>query len=261
MVVARSKEFREYAEAHWLTKGSARSYVSYLNKFDRLTGGVGAKIEELGTDGIVEWADQLPIKFFGSKKDAGDLRSALRRYAEFLCFDQEQVRNLQWSSGKSPSDDIVARSGPQNLVELLIEIKSLASKYYAATGKPLGVTGEVAELEAAARLNLELAPPRTSGYDATDRKSSVVRRVQIKGRAVDLAKKYIGRCPAIKCGNQFDDVVLVLLDRETLDVIEIWQSDEASVIDRLAMPGSKSRNERKSMGISQFKSIARKVWP
>jgi hypothetical protein len=34
--------------------------------------------------------------------------------------------------------------------ELLHEVKSLAREYYELTGKPLGVTGEIAEYEAAA---------------------------------------------------------------------------------------------------------------
>jgi hypothetical protein len=146
----------------------------------------------------------------------------------------------------------------EDVFALLQEAKSLAVRYYRATGKPLGVTGEVAELEAAAKLGLQLADARTSGYDAVDINK---RRVQIKGRAVDPKHRYVGRCPAIKCGNLFDDVVLVLLDRSTLEAIEIWKTTEAAVIDRLRMPGSKARNERGSMGLSQFKSIAEKVWP
>lgn len=146
------------------------------------------------------------------------------------------------------------------LAELLGEAKRLAAHYYQATGKPLGVTGEVAELEAAQLLGLRLSPPRTAGFDALDHSCSPPRRVQIKGRAVDPAKRYVGRCPAIKCGGLFDVVLLVLLDRATLEPLEIWESDEARVQARLQAPGSRSRNERHSMGLSQFKSIARLVW-
>ena len=35
------------------------------------------------------------------------------------------------------------------VMEILSEAKKLAQKYRAATGKPLGITGEVAEYEAA----------------------------------------------------------------------------------------------------------------
>ena len=42
--------------------------------------------------------------------------------------------------------------------EILAEVKRLAVEYYRLTGKPLGVTGEVAEYVAAETLNLNLAP-------------------------------------------------------------------------------------------------------
>jgi hypothetical protein len=149
-------------------------------------------------------------------------------------------------------------------IELLDDIKSLATRYYMATGKPLGVTGEVSELEAAEKLGLELAEARTAGYDATWVVDGQPRRVQIKGRAVDAANRYVGRCPAIKCGNQFDDVLLVLLDRQTMNVLEIWRAEEVQISARLSEPGSRSRNERNSMGISQFvstKTGSKRVWP
>ena len=40
------------------------------------------------------------------------------------------------------------------IMDLLREAKQLARQYYTLTGKPLGVTGEVAEYEAAASLTL-----------------------------------------------------------------------------------------------------------
>ena len=63
--------------------------------------------------------------------------------------------------------------------EILSEIKPLAAEFYRLTGKPLGVTGEVAEFVAAEALGLQLAPARTCGYDAL----RGAERIQIKGRA------------------------------------------------------------------------------
>jgi len=51
--------------------------------------------------------------------------------------------------------------------EILAAVKPLAAEYYRLTGKPLGVTGEVAEYVAAETLDLVLADARTPGYDAT----------------------------------------------------------------------------------------------
>jgi hypothetical protein len=52
------------------------------------------------------------------------------------------------------------------LVELLGDVKHLAREYRELTGRLLGVTGEVAEYEAARLLGVELAPVRQAGYDA-----------------------------------------------------------------------------------------------
>lgn len=144
----------------------------------------------------------------------------------------------------------------EEIKNILRQSKELAARYYALTGKPLGLAGEVAELEAAEKIGLVLAPARTPGYDAMIGDL----RVQIKGRAVDPAKRYRGRVPAIKGNDAFDVVHLVLLDRATLDAIEIWEASEQDVLDRLDQPGSKARNERRQMGISQFKSISKKIW-
>lgn len=196
-----------------------------------------------------------PPATFGGGKNRNDSLSAIRKYAEFSGRHRKAPFAAPLANvaiGKESADDVIA---------LLRAAKELGARYYRATGKPLGVTGEVAELAAAEKLGLELCAAREPGFDAWNRRGQPARRIQIKGRAVDPTDRYRGRCPAIKCGNLFDDVVLVLLDRQTLEPLEIWSAPEAEVIERLAKPGSKSRNERGSMGISQFKSIATKVWP
>jgi hypothetical protein len=79
--------------------------------------------------------------------------------------------------------------------ELLRDVKILAARYYALTEKPLGVTGEVAELEAAEALNLALAPARQPDYDAFQNNNGKVERYQIKGRAIAPNDRYRGRVP------------------------------------------------------------------
>ena len=51
---------------------------------------------------------------------------------------------------------------------LLANAKVLAQQYRALTGKPLGITGEVAEYEASRILGVELTPARQAGYDAIE---------------------------------------------------------------------------------------------
>lgn len=50
------------------------------------------------------------------------------------------------------------------VLEILAEAKKLAQRYRTITGKPLGITGEVSEYEAARILGVTLTYPReTSG--------------------------------------------------------------------------------------------------
>jgi len=147
------------------------------------------------------------------------------------------------------------------LKELLRHAKELAVRYYELTGKPLGVTGEIAEYEASEKLGLVLAPPRTGGFDVYRRQGDFVERFQVKGLAVSTDNRYRGRVPKINCNGAFEAVLLVLLDRSSFEAIEIWRAEREPVISRLTAPGSKARNERGSMGIRQFRSIARCVWP
>ena len=141
---------------------------------------------------------------------------------------------------------------------ILADVKALAAEYYELTGKPFGVTGEIAEYEAAEKLGLELSPARTQGYDAI--RPATGDRIQIKGRALPKRPKAGQRVGSINVAHEFDCVVLVLMDR-ALAPTEMWEASREAVINRLRAPGSKSRNERGSMSVSQFKAIAKKVWP
>lgn len=77
--------------------------------------------------------------------------------------------------------------------ELVEQAKRLAVQYRQLTGKPLGITGEIAECEAAAILGLDLHAARTAGYDATETRDGIAVRVQIKGRVIANPKKITGR--------------------------------------------------------------------
>lgn len=143
---------------------------------------------------------------------------------------------------------------------ILADVRTLAVEYYRLTGKPLGVTGEIGEVEAAQRMGLALSAARTDGYDAT-RSEGLYRRVQIKARWRPDGVRPHDRVGKINIAKEFDSVVLVLMHGDGYEVHEIWEAGREAVVDRLTAPGSKSRNERGQMGVSQFKSIATKVWP
>jgi hypothetical protein len=140
--------------------------------------------------------------------------------------------------------------------EILATIKPLAGEFYRLTGKPLGVTGEIAEYVAAEKLGLVLAPARTIGYDAL-RGSE---RIQIKGRAYGDGANPGQRMSRIKADSPCDTVLLVLLDNLTLDAREMWEAPFASVGELLRRSQSKAR-ARGALSVSEFKAIARRVWP
>ncbi|WP_168879824.1 DUF6998 domain-containing protein [Rhizobium sp. P28RR-XV] len=145
--------------------------------------------------------------------------------------------------------------------EILTTIKPLTAEYYHLTGKPLGVTSEVAEAVTAEALGLELVPARTAGYDAIRRDGNDhEERIQIKGRAFGADAKPGQRLGQIKQAAACDTVLLVLLDNATSDLREIWQAPYTVVAKRLALPGSKAR-ERGARGVREFKRLAFKVWP
>ncbi len=139
--------------------------------------------------------------------------------------------------------------------EILATVKPLAAEYYRLTGKPLGVTGEVAEYVAAEILGLKLVPARTAGYDALRGEE----KIQIKGRAYGKDAKPGQRMSRIKLKADCDTVMLVLLDNETLEAREIWEAPYGAVCECLSKPGSKAR-ERGALGVGAFKRIAEKIW-
>lgn len=240
---------REPFRAHYRegigTVKSSNSYVSYLNRVDELLVGLDEHLADFGSVQAVRALEGKSPDCFSRARPLSNCRSALHAYIAFV----GHPRAIRPDVNSPPVDENDVR-------EMLRAAKSLGARYYRATGKPLGVTGEVAELEAADRLGLTLAPARCPGYDATTPDG---RRIQVKGRAVERSDRYHGRCPSIKDGG-FDSVALVLMDRTTLDAIEIWEADAATIAARLDAPGSVARNQRRSLAISQFKSIARCIW-
>lgn len=151
-------------------------------------------------------------------------------------------------------------SDSRRVREILAAVKPLAAEYYQLTNKPLGVTGEVGEYIAAEYLDLTLAPPRTAGYDAIRRSANGDERIQIKSRAYGKDAKPGQRLGTIKRGADCDIVLLVLLDNVTLEPREMWEAPYRSVEERLDVPGSNAR-KRGALSVSEFKRMARQVWP
>jgi hypothetical protein len=142
-------------------------------------------------------------------------------------------------------------------IETIIKsIKKNAKEYYAETGKPLGVTGEVGEVETSIILGLKLAPARQQGFDATDKNG---KKVQIKSRCVYDNPKKSRRTGSLKIKTEWDYVLLSLLD-ESYNIYEIYIARRPELEKEIKKPGSKARNERETLSTNQFKRIAKLIW-
>lgn len=145
------------------------------------------------------------------------------------------------------------------ILSILRKAKVLARDYYQLTGKPLGITSEVAEYEAARILGIELTPARQAGYDGIEARNGARRLVQIKGRCIPASAGPGQRVGSIDIEKEWDSVLLVLLDGD-FDATAIYEAERSAVIDKIVRPGSKARNERHALSVSAFRSIATLRW-
>jgi hypothetical protein len=145
--------------------------------------------------------------------------------------------------------------------KLISQARKLAADYRKATGKPLpGVSIEIAEHDAATHLGLELCPhPRPGGYDAIGTGDREGKRIQIKGRAIFDEKKSGQRIGQMKTDQEWDSVVLVIMD-EDYDAVEIYETERDAILEALEEAGSSKRNRRGAMSVARFKNIGRLVW-
>lgn len=138
--------------------------------------------------------------------------------------------------------------------ELIEQARLIAGSYKRLTGRPLGITGEVAEYEAARLLGLELAEARAPGYDAL----RGAERIQIKGRVLGPDAKSGQRLGAIKLDYPWETALFVALDGD-LRPTGIWEASRADVEAALSRTESKAR-QRGALSVAEFKSIGRQVW-
>jgi len=161
-----------------------------------------------------------------------------------------------WQS-RDAHDPWIASQRSKAIVRVLEKAKTLDAEYRELTGKPLGVTGEVAEYEAARLLNLDLTVARQAGYDAVGRDGI---RYQIKGRRLGAGSKRSQQVGRIDVSQEFDRVLVVVMD-ENLEATAIYEATRLAVESALIAPGSKARNERGALALSKFKAIGHRVWP
>jgi len=150
--------------------------------------------------------------------------------------------------------------GIYSVDKLISEARRLAAEFRRTTGKPLpGVSGEIAEHDAARLLGLELCDDRSGGYDAIGQGSREGKRVQIKGRVIFDEDKSGQRVGQLKLEQDWDSVVLVIMD-ENYEPCEIYEADRAEILDAMEEAGKSARKKRGAMTVARFKIISRLVW-
>ncbi len=143
--------------------------------------------------------------------------------------------------------------------KLISEARRLAAEYRRTMGKPLGISAEIAEFDAARLLDLELCNPRPGGYDAIGRGPRAGKRIQIKGRAIFDERKSGQRIGQLKLDQEWDSVMLVIMD-DNYQPVEIYEAERADIEAALAEHHNPKRNRRGAMSVARFKAIGRMVW-
>lgn len=148
-------------------------------------------------------------------------------------------------------------SNPYAADKLIAQARQLAAEYRRTMGKPLpGISNEIAEHDATRLLNLEAEPNADAGWDAVDRETG--KRIQIKSRTIFDESKSGQRIGQLKMNQDWDAVVLVLMDEE-YEPYEIYQASRDELAEYVEASSS-SRQKRGAMSVARFKVIGELVW-
>lgn len=144
---------------------------------------------------------------------------------------------------------------------LMQQARQLAANYRRTTGKTLaGVSGEISIYDATRLLHLAPAPDQI-GYEAVGtEKSGDLHgdRVQIKGRTIFSDSRGVQRIGQLKMEQDWDSVVLVLLD-DDYEPFEIYEIDRETLTDNVVDKNNK-KAKKGAMTVARFKKIATLAW-
>lgn len=143
--------------------------------------------------------------------------------------------------------------------KLMQEARKLAADFRKMTGKPLGISSEIAVHDVIRLMGLEAAEPGQGGYDAVGKGDMAGKRIQIKGRTHNPGVKSSPRLGQIKLEQEWDSVMLVILD-EQYEAQEIYEAERDIIVETVQKTSAKRRN-RGAMSIERFKKIGKLVWP
>ena len=147
-----------------------------------------------------------------------------------------------------------------NVEKLMVEARKLAADYRKATGKPLGISSEIARFDAARLMKLELIEESsTVGYDAVGKGAREGKLIQIKGRAILDDKKSGQRVGQMKIDQQWDSVMLVMMD-DIYEPVEIYEADREDLMEEMEKKTTSKRSKRGAISVAKFKFLGRLVW-
>jgi len=150
--------------------------------------------------------------------------------------------------------------GVYSVSKLIGEARRLARDYRQATGKSLGgISAEIAQYDAAEILNLEITQGQAGGYDAIGKGERKGQKIQIKGRVVFDEKKSGQRVGQIKIDQEWDSVLLVLMD-DQYESCEIYEVQRDELLTELSDTKGGRRSRRGVISVAKFKNIGRLVW-
>lgn len=148
-------------------------------------------------------------------------------------------------------------SNPYAADKLIAQARVLAAEYRKTMGKPLpGISSEIAEHDAVRLLSLEAKASDEGGWDAVDPANSD--RIQIKSRTIFDESKGGERIGQLKMNQEWDAVVLVLMD-ENYEPYEIYRAQREALAEALNSASS-NRAKRGAMSVARFKIIGELVW-
>jgi len=142
--------------------------------------------------------------------------------------------------------------------KLMREARKLAADYRRATGKPLGISTEIAVHDVIRLMGLIPAGPNAGGYDAIGTGPREGKYIQIKGRTLFEDSKGVQRIGQIKTEQEWDSVMLILMD-DNYEPLEIFEAERPTILEAMA-DTSANRAKRGAMSVSRFKAIGRRVW-
>lgn len=142
--------------------------------------------------------------------------------------------------------------------KLMLEARKIAAQYRRATGKPLGISSEIAQHDVMRLMELKPSEQENAGFDALGTGSREGRKIQIKGRTLSGDARSSQRIGQVKTDQEWDSVMLLLMDAE-YNPVEIYEANREEILSVVNQTSNKRRH-RGAMSVGRFKNIGRLVW-